>query len=235
MKITFVYPGITIIGFNSLGGNGHDTLSVNLGMGYMSSYIKQNSRHSVDLIDLRDISGWQEYRHQITERNPDIVGIYCNTVNYDNAIKCAQIAKEKNKIVVAGGPHATLTPDSLISTGFVDYVITGEGEISTLKLMNNLEAGKVSDRVIIGEKVDELNALPFPDRGIYNMNRIMHSAGIFPYPNKYIGIIASRGCFYNCSFCQPLERKIFGSKVRIRSVENIIEEVKEVIKKYGAN
>ena len=84
MKVTFVYPGIAMIGFNSLGGNCHDTVSVNLGMGYISSYLKKNSNHTADLIDLRDLKGWNHFESELQEKCPDIVGIYCNTVNYSN-------------------------------------------------------------------------------------------------------------------------------------------------------
>lgn len=86
-----------------------------------------------------------------------------------------------------------------------------------------------------GEKINNLNDIPFPDRDLYNMKKILGGPGIYPYPSRYIGIMASRGCYYNCAFCQPLEKMIFGRKVRKRSVENIIIEVKEVIKKYDAN
>ncbi len=235
MRITFVYPGIAVIGFNSLGGNCHDTISINLGMGYMSSYIKKNSNHFVNLIDLRDLKGWDHYEDELREKETDIVGIYCNTVNYENSLKCARIAKKQGKIVIMGGPHATLDPHSLIATGFVDSVIVGEGEVSFLKAVNVIESGENPDSIIEGEKIDDLDDIPFPDRDLYNMHKILNGAGIFPYPNKYIGIVASRGCYYNCSFCQPLERKIFGRKVRMRSVANIIEEVEYVIHKYDAN
>ena len=235
MKITFVYPGITLIGFNSLGGHCHDSISVNLGMAYMSSFIKKNSNHSVDLIDLRELKSWDCYEKEIIKRNPDIVGIHCNTVNYDNALRSARIAKKMGKIVIMGGPHATFDPSSLIDTGLVDSVIVGEGEVSFLKLVNDIERGVALEKIICGERIDNLDEIPFPDRDIYNMERILNGAGIFPYPNRYVGVIASRGCCYNCSFCQPLERKIFGQKLRTRSVSNIIEEVKDLIIKYEAN
>lgn len=224
-----------MIGFNSLGGNCHDAISVNLGMAYISSYLKEHSHHKVDLLDLRDLTGWDHYGQEVNARNPDIVGIYCNTVNYENALLCAKIAKDQKKTVVTGGPQATLDPVALINTRLVDYVISGEGEIAFLKLVNAIEAGNQSDVSLYGEKIEDLDAIPFPDRDIYNMDRILNSAGIFPYPNRYIGIVTSRGCYYNCSFCQPLERMIFGHKVRVRSVDNIIEEVREVIRKYKAN
>ena len=235
MKVTFVYPGIAMIGFNSLGGNCHDTVSVNLGMGYISSYLKKNSNHTADLIDLRDLKGWNHFESELQEKCPDIVGIYCNTVNYSSSLKSAEIAKRQGRTVVMGGPHATLDPHSLIDTSFVDCVIVGEGEKSFLDVVNHIEAGEALESVIQGEKIDNLDDIPFPDRDIYNMERILNGPGIFPHSSRYVGIVASRGCYYNCAFCQPLERKIFGRKIRVRSVSNVIEEVKEVIRKYGAN
>jgi radical SAM superfamily enzyme YgiQ (UPF0313 family) len=235
LKITFVYPGIALIGFNSLGGNCHDTISINLGMGYISSYMKENSDHSADLIDLRNLTGWDHYESELKKGEADIVGVYCNTVNYSSSLKSAEIAKGLGKTVIMGGPHATLEPQSLINTGFVDSVIVGEGEISFLKAVNDIEAGKTIEKIIEGEKIDDLDNIPFPDRDLYNMGKILNGAGIFPYPSRYIGIVASRGCYYNCSFCQPLERKIFGRKIRTRSVANIIKEVDHVVRQYKAN
>ncbi|MBU4258231.1 MAG: B12-binding domain-containing radical SAM protein [Proteobacteria bacterium] len=236
MKITLVYPGISIIGFDSLGRGAHDTISVNLGMGYISSYLKENSKgHTVDLIDLRDLETWEHFEIELKARDPDVVGIHFNTINFEYGLNCARKAKKLNRIVIAGGPHATLAPDDLIRTGLIDTVIVGEGEVSFLKVIEDIECGKATERIIYGEKIENLDDIPFPDRDLYNMNRILNSPGIFPYPNRYIGIVASRGCYYNCSFCQPLERKIFGKKVRTRSVGNVIEEVKFVKEKYKAN
>jgi radical SAM superfamily enzyme YgiQ (UPF0313 family) len=235
MKVTFVYPGIAMIGFNSLGGDCHDTISINLGLGYISSYLKKNSNHTVNLIDLRELEGWDHFESELGSRSPDVVGIYCNTVNFDNSVEAAGRAKKCGIRVVMGGPHATYDPQSLLATGQVDNVIVGEGEIAFCQLMDALSAGRTPDEVIHGEKIIDLDAIPFPDRDLYNMDRILAGPGIFPYPNRYVGILASRGCHYNCAFCQPLERKIFGPKVRTRSVANVMQEVREVIEKYDAN
>lgn len=235
MKVSFVYPGIAMIGFDSLGGSSHDTVSVNLGIGYLSSYLKKHSNHKSDLIDLRDLTGWDDYEREIERRGPDVVGIYCNTVNYETSLRCAGIAKEHGRIVVMGGPHATIAPQGLIESRLVDFVITGEGEISFLRLLNALEAGEETEKVIQGERIEDIDLIPMPDRDLYNMKRILNGPGIFPYPSRYVGIITSRGCHYNCSFCQPLERRLFGPKVRMRSVENVLDEVEEVLRRYDAD
>ena len=235
MKVTLIYPGIAMIGFNSIGGQSHDTISINLGLGYISSYLKKNSDHAINLIDLRDLQGWNHYEIELKKRKPDVVGIYCNTVNFENSLKAAEFAKKIVKWVVMGGPHATLDPESVLKSGFVDTVVKGEGEVSFYKIIEDLSAGKKPNRIIEGEKINNLDEIPFPDRDLYNMKKILSGPGIYPYPNRYIGIMASRGCYYNCAFCQPLEKMLFGRKVRTRSVENIIIEVKEVINKYDAN
>ncbi|MEW6667857.1 MAG: radical SAM protein [Thermodesulfobacteriota bacterium] len=235
MKVTLVYPGIAMIGFNSLGGNTHDTISINLGLGYLSAYLKKHSSHTSDLIDLRDLTGWEHYEKEILKRDPDVVGIYCNTVNYEESLKCAELARRHGKTTIMGGPHATFDPHSLIRTGLVNTVITGEGEVSFLALLNALDAGESPLQVIQGERIEHLDEIPFPDRELYNMQRILNGPGIFPYPSRYVGIVTSRGCAYDCSFCQPLERRLFGPKVRIRSVENVMREVREVISRYRAD
>jgi anaerobic magnesium-protoporphyrin IX monomethyl ester cyclase len=231
MKITLIYPGIVRIGFNSLGKGGMNRNWINLGLAYIGAYFKQNS-YDVDLIDLREMSGWSQVEQDIKVRDSDVCGIHFNTVNYNNGLKCAQIAKRNNKVVVAGGPHATISSAELLATGFVDYVIIGEGEISFLKLAKDIEKDKASERIIVGEKIENLDSIPFPDRDLYNISKVTGPLGSFPYLDNGMVIMASRGCPYRCTFCQPFQRKMFGDKIRQRSVENVIAEVKEVIEKY---
>ena len=51
-------------------------------------------------------------------------------------------------------------------------------------------------------------------------------------PAPFLTIIAGRGCKYNCNFCQPAERHIFGRKVRKRSPANVIGELEELRDRY---
>lgn len=231
MKITLIYPGIARISFNSLGKGGMDRNWINLGLAYIGAYLKENS-YDVDLIDLREMNNWAQVEEEIKMGKSDICGLHFNTVNYNNALRCAQIVKRNGKIVVAGGPHATIAPTELLTTGFVDYVIVGEGELSFLKLVKAIERNKISERIIIGERVEDLDSLPFPNRDLYNIPKVIGPVGNFPYLDNGLVIMASRGCPYRCAFCQPLQQKMFGPKIRYRSVENVIAEVKEVIKKY---
>lgn len=235
MKVTLIYPGIASIGFNSLCKGNPSTNLTGLGLAYLGASIKEKTHHQVDLIDLREMTGWDHFTSELSSRNSRLVGIHTNTVNFDFAIKCAEISKTLKKIVIVGGPHATLAPQDLLDTGYVDHVVTGEGETTFPTVLDRIESGEEIDKVIPGEPVEDLDQIPFPDRDLYNMRRILNSQGIYPYPHRYVGIITSRGCSFNCSFCQPMERTLFGRKIRRRSVKNVIDEVVHVVDKYKAN
>ena len=48
--------------------------------------------------------------------------------------------------------------------------------------------------------------------------------------HRCFGIIGSRGCCYECAFC---DRALFGERVRFRSIQNIVDEINHIIEKYG--
>ncbi|MBN1871166.1 MAG: B12-binding domain-containing radical SAM protein [Candidatus Omnitrophica bacterium] len=204
---------------------------INLGLAYIGSCLRDNS-YDVDLIDLRGMKNWMHLEDELRKRNPDITGIHFNTVNYDNALQCARIAKQLDKVVVAGGPHASIVPEELSCHRYVDYVVVGEGERAFPRLVRDIERGAADKKVIYGERIEDLNDLPFPYRGLYDIERAIRPVGNFPFLDNGLVIMASRGCPYRCAFCQPAQQKVFGAKFRQRSVENVIAEVKDVVGRY---
>ena len=231
MKITLIYPGIVNLGFGSLGRGGMDCNWINLGLASIGACLKKNG-YEVDLVDLRDQSGWIQFEQSLRDRGAAVCGVYCNTPNFNNAVTCCQIAKNLGKTVVAGGPHASIDPESLLATGFVDHVIIGEGEISLVEFMDGFIRGIPQDKVIQGKTVENLDELPFPDRELYPLKKVLNPFGNFPFIDNGLILLTSRGCPYNCAFCQPLARTMFGPRVRYRSVDNVIREIKDVLERY---
>jgi len=235
MKVTLIYPGIATCGFNSLGTGGMDTTWMNLGLAYIGACLKQQS-YDVDLIDLREMKDWDDVKNEMERRDPDVFGVHMNTVNYEYALKCCKIAKELDKIVIVGGPHVSIPRalNNLIKSRVADYIVTGEGEISFVEIIQKIERGAKfkSPKIINGKRVENLDSLPFPDRDLYNIKKIVHPFGAFPFIDNGIFVIGSRGCPFNCAFCQPQVRDIFGRTIRFRSVDNIIEEIRYIVDKY---
>lgn len=192
----------------------------------------------------------EELRKKIFKINPDIIGISCafTARQKDTFNVCKTIRQiNKNLTIVAGGLHASLYPERFLENDMADYVILGEGEFRFLELLkclnNNQEiifdgiAYKLKDSVKINpmiNRIENLDTLPFPDRDLIDMEKYI-KIGVpfapFSYKQRVAQILATRGCPHKCVFCSS--SSFWGRKIRARSVDNIINEMKTVIKKYA--
>lgn len=221
MKVTLVFAGITVSGFS--GSLAHEEGSwIHHGLGSIGAYAKFKG-FDVDLIDLRRLKNWEDFKKSIAHGRPEVVGLTMMSVDYNAVMKCVGLIKEVGSEikVVVGGIHPTLMPDEVDSNPKIDYIIQGEGEISFVNLLFDIQNGKLPSRIIQGIPPD-LDQLPFVDRTLFPAPEASIFDGL---ANPFVTIIAGRGCRYNCSFCQPAERILFGREVRRRSVDNVIKEL----------
>jgi len=150
----------------------------------------------------------------------------------------------KNCISVFGGPHPTYSPD-MIKREYVDAVCRGEGEVYFLELVKRLDKGedytdienfwfKKNDGTIIknkmGSMLASLDSTPIPDRDLmYTADKSLAARG-----EKFF--MATRGCPYQCTYCfnhaYNALTKGTGEMIRSRSVDSIINEIKEVKDNY---
>ncbi len=179
---------------------------------------------------------WKEIEQKILQQSPDLVGISVLTPASGSALMVADIVKRiKGDIpVVFGGVHPTTLPEETVKNENVDIVVRGEGEYTFLDVAKSFsgeeklsdipgitykeEDGKIvynPDRPLIGD----LNELPYPARHLL-LEKEKYS------PDAFGSIYATRGCPYHCIFCAS--HRIWSRKVRRRSPENIIEEIKYV-------
>ena len=230
MKVVLIFASITECGF-------HNDFTIegtwiNHGLASISAYLKQHGYYP-ELIDLRRLRGWRQFSRIISEKKPSVAGITIMSVDYNPAMKCVHLIKKvspQTKTVV-GGPHPSLILEDFSKEGDIDYIIQKEGEISFKILLDNIKSNIKTERVISGIHPD-LDSLPSIDRELFSAPE----RPILDYFQKpFVSIITGRGCIYNCSFCQPAERIIFGKKVRRRSIKNVIEELLELKKKYQFN
>jgi len=151
--------------------------------------------------------------------------------------------KKHDKICIMGGVHATFMPYKTLNDSDADFIICGESEIALSKLAKNKfinnnirgvyskENLKKSTIAIKAEAIENLDDLPFPDWKQINPNtypRAPHGAIVKNFP---IGVImTSRGCPYECTFCAS--PKFYDKKVRFRSPENVVEEIKYLVNEF---
>jgi anaerobic magnesium-protoporphyrin IX monomethyl ester cyclase len=241
MRNTLIYPGIAGYGFKSL-GQGMEAGWVSHGLAHLSSAAKSQG-FEIDLIDLRALSGWDEFREELRRRRPDVVAFTMMSVDYNPAMEAAGIVKEAipHAITVVGGPHPTIMVEEVADITHFDYVITREGEVTFPWLLGEIRDGRRPESRVLEGEMPDLETLPFSDRDLFldewrRYGYTLDSPEV-PFvpdlPAPFVTIIAGRGCIYNCAFCQPAERHIFGRKVRKRSPANVLTELKLLRDRYG--
>jgi anaerobic magnesium-protoporphyrin IX monomethyl ester cyclase len=183
---------------------------------------------------------WQEIRKTIEDFGPAIVGISCKSQNFRSASRVAQLVKTINKdiVVVIGGPHPSLQQAAALKEEFFDIAVFGEGENTILEILQARTGQKAlsaipgiayrhGGQVMVNparELIQDLDALPFP---ISSAPEVLKDYSTYP-KDAFRNIFAIRGCPYNCSFCGS--RYIWTRTPRFRSVENILQEIKELQK-----
>jgi len=179
---------------------------------------------------------------RVREFKPDIVGITMNTYQARSAREVSQAIKKvsKNILVVTGGPHPTaLKTETLGQFPDIDVVVCGEGEEAFMEIVEGKPLSEIAG-ICYEDTVN--NPRPFIQDFSYiprtNLDLIGGREGIKrfqgPYPTgpmPSMFIMASRGCFGRCKFCNtPV---FWGSKVRTRKPEAIINEIEWLHGKYG--
>ncbi|MBN1270666.1 MAG: B12-binding domain-containing radical SAM protein [Candidatus Aminicenantes bacterium] len=228
-KAILIHAGMGSRGFNSC-GKGMDESWINHGLASIGAYLKLKG-YEFRYLDLRKFKSWTQFLKEIHVMKPDIAGISATTVDYDIALKVAGLIKSvsPSKKTVLGGIHASVCPDECSTEGNFDHLIVGEGEV----VFREIIEGKIFHKIIRGKPIEDLNELPFIDRDIFGKNETPIYPTLFPKP--FSTFIASRGCPYNCSFCQPAERIVFGRKMRSRSPENLVDEIEKCKKDLRIN
>ena len=187
----------------------------------------------------------------IADFRPSIVGVNnLFTRQRENAHRIYKLAKQvdSHTITVAGGAHPTVMPELVMSDPNVDFTVLGEGEDTIIKLVNVLEKqqGNIEDidgigfrvqgRVVINPKtkfIADLDSLPYPARHLLSMEKYigLRASHGTRKKKRFSPVITSRGCPAGCTFCSA--HRVWGSKFRARSPENIVAELKHLKSAYG--
>jgi radical SAM superfamily enzyme YgiQ (UPF0313 family) len=178
-------------------------------------------------------------RENISGYAPDVIGIGFPTDAYESAKKIAQLAKEffPNMKIIAGGIHPTAMPAETLTSPYFDYLVRGEGEMTTLELINALRDSKSVSQVAgvwhreNGKIITNPSRPVIADLDTIPFNYLDLLIDLNKYPKEALGQIhSSRGCVYNCAYCSS--QIIWGNAVRFRSAENVLAQIDYLYDKY---
>lgn len=138
----------------------------------------------------------------------DYVFVSAMIVQRPSAEKVIELAHQAGKKVVAGGPLFTAEYDSFPQ---VDYLVLNEGEITLPQFLADLEQGHPQHLYMTSEFPD-IQKSPAPMWELIDMKQY-----------DSMSIQFSRGCPYNCDFCNITV--LLGHRPRTKTAEQIIHEL----------
>jgi anaerobic magnesium-protoporphyrin IX monomethyl ester cyclase len=213
-----------------------------LGLGYLAAVLEKN-QYEVDVIDCQALDlTYEEFRSQVSKRQPHIVGTTSTTRTYNSGLKIIKIAKKvhPNCLTIFGGSHVTFWDENALrECPSLDIVVRKEGEKTVLEIVQRVEAGQ-SYQDVIGitcrkdgkilknpdrPYIENLDELPFPARHLWPIEEMRKIEDVFY-------LTTSRGCVYWCEFCAAV--RMFGRRYRFRSSKNVVDELEFLNKTYNA-
>ncbi|MDD5627253.1 MAG: radical SAM protein [Patescibacteria group bacterium] len=210
-----------------------------LGLLYIAAYLEKHNI-SVKLYDVT-VQGLtlKKLMQEIEKENPKVVGLSALSPSIRSAYRLASEMKKEwgnhGPMVGLGGPHISADPDFARRFPIFDFYVIGEGELTMLKIVQKVLAGKRVKGVFYAEPIQNLDDLPFPARHLTDVSNYHRgvetkltndAAAIY----KRASMIGSRGCPFHCCFCS---RPVHKTNYRFRSAENIIKEMETIYNQYN--
>jgi anaerobic magnesium-protoporphyrin IX monomethyl ester cyclase len=221
-----------------------DSLYESFGPQFLSAVARREG-HECDLFILA-CDGARNFTSRLKAYRPDVVAFSISSFGYRWSLEAAETAKrEIGALTLFGGPHPTFADDFVARSPQVDLACKGEGEDAFLALLRLVDAGedpagapnmisRAADGTIRANPLARLNpdldSIPFPDRSLHFKYKTLRQ---LPYKR----FLAGRGCPYKCTYCFNLAARDMysdlGRYVRLRSPENVIEEIVDVRNRFG--
>ena len=202
----------------------------------------------MDGIDVRVYDAQVEQRpltEVLTDYDPRIVGITCATALVESTFAAARLVKEHkpSTVVLAGGVHPTVRPEEMLRCDEVDVAVRGEGLITQVEIARAVEGnGDFSQIRGISYRRDgeivhnparpleqNVDSFPFPARHLVPMDAYSMSPDL-SLRRPYDIVFGAFGCPFDCVFCAA--QVVMGGSFRMRSVDNIMEEIDLVVRNY---
>jgi len=209
-----------------------------IGLSYITAALNRNQTEYkvLDLCFVRDYEAAIE--SALDSFQPEVVGLSLrnlDNVSYPHYVSYLPfyrqvvqvIRRQSQALIVIGGSGFSLMPDEVLEYLDGDFGIAGEGELSFVKLINDLDGKKdphqpLRPRIIDYKPgiIENPDNIPIPDRSGFDNDMYLQWGGMGNLQTK-------RGCPFKCIYCSyPI---IEGEQVRLRNPGLVCDEIETML------
>jgi len=181
---------------------------------------------------------FRELSKDLAKIKPKGIGISCTAISQaEEVIDLCNLIKKLNPdiIIFLGGYFPTIYYEEIFSkTTAVDLIVLGEGEESSLKIIELLHAGKnpiTEDIPGIAWKKNGQTYLTRREKRFDLAKKALLNLDLLMHPREYdiLPYAFSRGCAYGCNFCmeefiRPHRRKV-PSEIIHNDLKNLADKI----------
>lgn len=218
-----------------------DSFLESLAAGYNAAILRAGG-HAVEVICLTSQSSLGDIAAKVGRADPRVVLASLHEMDdVERVLRLLALVRSAapRALVVLGGRGASLGHDApalkaALGDFVIDHIVVGEGERLVMEIADLLRSDE--EVVLPYERggtirplsVDDLDQLPFPAR-----DALAVSASTIERPEARI--LGARGCLAHCSFCSsvPWDELNGSPRLRLRSVQNIVDEMCSVVESTG--
>jgi len=142
----------------------------------------------------------------------DLVFVSAMLIQRHSTLEVLKKCSLEGKKVVVGGPLFTSCPDDFID--LADYLVLNEAEVTMRSFLEDLKKGKPK-KLYTSDEHPDLSITPLPRWDLIDIDDY-----------QTLMIQCSRGCPFNCEFCDITN--LFGRRPRVKSSRQIISELEAV-------
>jgi len=153
-----------------------------------------------------------------------------------------------DKIVIAGGENVTGMAEHCLETAPIDFIVAGEGETSTVALLEAVERGEQDFAKVEGlvfrkdgrlvrtatrARIRDLDSIPWPAWDLLDLDTYYGHRLIWGVDAGFtVPVLATRGCPYACTFCSSA--MMWRRRWYSRNPERLVAEIEYLMETYGA-
>ncbi len=202
----------------------------------LAGQIRKN--HQVQILDLELVSHAEEALWETIDTvRPDFVASSANTPSYLFIANSMKQIKERYPWIttIVGGVHITALPGEAAQNPYFDIIVLGEGDKTIEEILEkplSSVAGVMyfdsQKKRVSGKKreyLKDLDALAYPAWNLFSLKQYKNSR-VSCRKNPAGLIETSRGCAFQCNFCNKLT---FGTLFRVKSPRRVVDEIEYML------